>query len=88
MPRLVYNSKELVLTDSEVVLGRHRDNAMQIDDSKASRRHCRVFTKPDGTVERHVETDGDADFPPPQLEQSQEPQKIEDGRRRRKRQQR
>lgn len=48
----------------------------------------RVITKPDGTVERHVETDGDADFPPPQLEQSQETQKIEDGRRRRKRQQR
>ena len=50
MPRLVYEAKELVLTDSEVVLGRHRDNAMQIDDGKASRRHCRVFTKPDGTV--------------------------------------
>ena len=50
MPRLVYQAKELVLTNSEVVLGRHRDNAMQIDDGKASRRHCRVFTKPDGTV--------------------------------------
>ena len=50
MPRLVYDAKELVLTGAEVVLGRHRDNAMQIDDGKASRKHCRVFTKPDGTV--------------------------------------
>lgn len=50
MPRLVYDAKELVLTGSEVVLGRHSDNAMQIDDGKASRKHCRVFTKPDGTV--------------------------------------
>ena len=45
----------------------------------------RVVTKPDGTVERHVETDGDDDFQQPQLQQSQEPRKIEDGKRRRKR---
>lgn len=52
----------------------------------------RVITKPDGTVERHVETDGDADFPPPQqLEHRREPRQIEDRKsapkRRRKQQQ-
>lgn len=51
MPRLVYEAKEFPLKpDGEVVIGRHRDNAIPIADGKASRKHCRVFAKPDGTV--------------------------------------
>ncbi len=50
MPRLVYDAKEFPLSGAELVLGRHRDCSIPIDDGKASRRHCRVFSKPDGTV--------------------------------------
>lgn len=51
MPRLVYDGKEFPLAaGAELVIGRHRDNAIPIADGKSSRKHCRVFTKPDGTV--------------------------------------
>ena len=50
MPRLVYDAKEFPLAGNELVLGRHRECSIPIDDGKASRRHCRVFVKPDGTV--------------------------------------
>ena len=51
MPRLVYDGKEIpVPKEGELVLGRHRDNALQIADGKASRRHTRVFSKADGTI--------------------------------------
>ena len=51
MPRLVYDGKEIpVPKEGELVLGRHRDNALQISDGKASRRHTRVFCKADGTI--------------------------------------
>jgi serine/threonine protein kinase len=51
MPRLVYDGKEFPLvTGAELVIGRHRDNSIPIADGKASRKHCRVFNKPDGTV--------------------------------------
>lgn len=51
MPRLVYEAKEFPLKpEVEVVIGRHRDNVIPIADGKASRKHCRVFVKPDGTV--------------------------------------
>ncbi len=51
MPRLVYDGKEFPLAaGAELVIGRHRDNAIPIADGKASRKHCRVFGKPDGTV--------------------------------------
>jgi serine/threonine protein kinase len=51
MPRLVYDGKEFPLaTGAELVIGRHRDNSIPIADGKASRKHCRVFSKPDGTV--------------------------------------
>ena len=51
MPRLVYDGKEFPLpAGAELVIGRHRDNSIPIADGKSSRKHCRVFTKPDGTV--------------------------------------
>jgi tRNA A-37 threonylcarbamoyl transferase component Bud32 len=50
MPRLVYDGKEFPLTGGEVVLGRHRECSIPLADGKASRRHARVFSKPDGTV--------------------------------------
>lgn len=51
MPRLVYEGKEFPLvTGAELVIGRHRDNAIAVADGKASRKHCRVLAKPDGTV--------------------------------------
>src|ERR1043165_2948333 len=51
MPRLVHDGKEHPLAaGAEVVIGRHRDNPIPIADGKASRKHCRVFVKPDGTV--------------------------------------
>ncbi|MBA3699743.1 MAG: protein kinase [Planctomycetes bacterium] len=51
MPRLIYDGKEFPLAaGAELVIGRHRDNAIPIADGKASRKNCRVFTKPDQTV--------------------------------------
>ena len=49
MPRLVYDGKPHPMT-GEVVLGRHRDCTIPLADGKASRRHARVFSKPDGTI--------------------------------------
>lgn len=43
MPKLVYVDTILDLTGrSAVILGRHRDCDLQVDDGKASRQHCRV----------------------------------------------
>jgi len=51
MPRLIHDGKEFSLAaGAELVIGRHRDNAIAIADGKASRKHCRVFSKPDGTA--------------------------------------
>ena len=43
MPTLVYTDRILSLDDSEVILGRHRECTIQVDDEKASRRHARLF---------------------------------------------
>lgn len=42
MPRLVYVDRVLPL-DGELVLGRHRECGLRVEDDKASRRHARVF---------------------------------------------
>lgn len=44
MPRLVYVDTVLPL-EGEVVLGRHSQAGLRIDDEKASRRHARVFVE-------------------------------------------
>jgi hypothetical protein len=49
MPRLVYEGTEYQLT-AELILGRKRECSIPIHDAKASRRHARVFLKPDGTA--------------------------------------
>lgn len=49
MPRLVYDGKPHPVA-GEIVLGRHRDCTIPLSDGKASRRHARVFAKPDGTI--------------------------------------
>ena len=62
--------------------GRHQESVSTTTRIINGKRHTvteRVITKPDGTVERHVETDGDADFAPPsQLEQGDRSRQLED----------
>ena len=49
MPRLVYDGKPHPVT-GEIVLGRHRDCTIPLSDGKASRRHARIYVKPDDTI--------------------------------------
>jgi serine/threonine protein kinase len=51
MTRLVYNEHEFpLISEGDLILGRHRENDIPLADGKASRRHARVFRKDDGTV--------------------------------------